>query len=1003
MAITRNAVAAPTPVNAASVAVPYPTNAVGDVLLLTIVTASTPTATPSGWTLVASSTTVTSCATYVYWMPVATVQSGTLTVNFAASGAVRAAMASYSGADTTTAPAATTSTGGPATAITGPSRTYPGNFIFWANGRSAASTLTVEAAATGTWTASEAYENSGTNAITVTDGAYTGTTTSLTATSSASVSWNSVAVGLALAGAAQNFSDNATLAGSGSLTAGGTPGATVPAALSGSGTLSVTVTPQPKSSPALTGSGALSAVVKAGVARTAALTGSGALTAAGAVGSQNFSSSPALTGSGSLSSTVNFKINGTAALTGTGALSAVRRANAFGTAALTGSGSLNGAAGGQTVHVNVALGGTGALSAQISSFDPPPVVPPVITPDNSSTLRNITGYSVQEDAVPLDVASTEGGVGTIQLAIADASDVLDLYGTDIRLVDNFRGSTVGKITNLERSKGLVNVTAISPLGALVGENNAMPMSGTFQEVAEYYLSLGSVNSPIEFDDAVAGIEVVAQGWTGDVWLHLKQLCTANGVEVALVSDGIVFRPVRQVVINPRRLVDVTETLASDDLARSIEINYYNNVWMENTLVYPRSIEETAAEQVYTVEAGQVIEDDIQLTASLYSVMQPVCVADVTTNYSGHSSVYSVRAVDNTIVTPTQWAAGGGKIELTINPDTVTVHVKITGSSDQYYAPYRIAGRVYEPDDPTLIVTPPESTVTAATASRPTEPTAPKPPPEPKTNPTKATKPTKQTAAEKAYAAAQALYKKQQAAYNKAMAKYNAAIKAADLQDKLYQQQADEINALRSAEKDFPSLRIAGTGVWLDKGTLTLPTGVPNTATATDVGVTADSVFVDTVDEAYRNGVYTASQYRGEAHSVSATFTQVNQRSGSGAIQFYTINDFDIDYDGDTIAAFNSQWAGKTFGDFAAQQKSEVITNFENQVFGNVTGARFRWKNAMFRINSAQTADDAIQVTAIRDTLIGDFDYVHSGKTIANFNAEYAGKSLKQFGRVPLGG
>lgn len=619
----------------------------------------------------------------------------------------------------------------------------------------------------------------------------------------------------------------------------------------------------------------------------------------------------------------------------------------------------------------------------------------------SGSKRNITGYSVEEDATPLNLASTEGGVGTIAFALPKRQEALMLYGTDVELDDDYRGTTSGTVTNVTIENGINNLTADSRLGVLVGNTNARPMSGTFESIVRYYLGLGGITEGIYVDPMIRDILIDAPGWSGDGWLNLKQFCIANGAEIALVSNNIVFRPTRTIVLNPRRVVALNETLEKGDIARSVDIAYYNNVWREGVIVYPRTVEETLNATVYQVGAGQVIEDDIQLSVSLASVVQPICVDDVAQNYDGTQSVYSVRGVDNSIITPQIWNAGGGKIELTINDDRTSVHIKITGAADQYYAPYRIAGRMYEAPDLTSIITPPTSTVTAVPAAAPKEPVAPTEPPAPKTDPTKPSKPVKLTAAEAKQAALEATYKKQKAAYDKAMIKYNAAVKAADAETKRVQAEADYLNNLHDNESDYPSLRITGAGVHFDKEVLTLPTGVSVDHTAADTGVTVDCAFVDNIAAAYTVGVAVAQDYTGESHTISATLTQVNQRSGSGAILFYTIADFDIDNAGKTIANFNAAWAGKKISDFNAVQKASVVSNFENQVFGNVCGARFRYGDSMFRILTSKTTQSGIDITATRDTMIEDFNYVHSGQTIADFNALYAGRLLKQFAREPL--
>lgn len=746
--------------------------------------------------------------------------------------------------------------------------------------------------------------------------------------------------------------------------------------------------------------------------------------------------------------------------------------------------------------------------------------------------RTITGYSVQEDATPLDVSSTEGGVGAISFAIAADNDSIMLFDNEIVLVDDIRGTTSGLITGVSVSNGINSVSADSALGVLVGTTQALPKVGTFQTVAEYYLSLGGISTSTYFDPSISDIPVSTSGWYGDAWLNLKQLAMAHGVEIALVSNKIAFRRVRSLLTSIRRLTDFSVSLQRGDIAKAVEIGFYDNFQVLSEVVYPRTADELSAAQVYQVEAGAVLEDDIELTASLSSIDQPTCVADVAQDYDGNQSVYSVRAVDNSVVSPETWAAQGGKIELTLNDDTTSVHIKLTGASDQTYGPYRIAGRMAELDSTNTTILPPgsanpneasDAAITAAAKAKADAAAA--------AAKAKATTSTSTTTSID-YPAAVDDYPWKHAAthglsplrydyrdctdfvawrinrdsgHTKAPWKYtwanlrktngnaigwkhdwelagratgiaptpgaiawfgssagayghvayvqavngnnvtleeynwggnqayhkrtvNKSVVGSFLANpagstktivtttaKAVAAKAAVVEAVKAdatanaavadpaqSEKDYNSLRIVGSGTLINKQTLILPTGAAADRTATDIGVTVENAYVNTIDDAYRVGVYVASRYKGEEHTISGTLSQINQQSGAGNILYKTIEQFNRTYAGNTIADFNAANAGKTIAQFDADQRTDSIgTFFDNQAFGNVCGARFKYANAYWRITSSTITQSGIDITATRDTMIEDFNEAHAGMTIADFNAMYAGKTMKQFGRIPL--
>lgn len=744
--------------------------------------------------------------------------------------------------------------------------------------------------------------------------------------------------------------------------------------------------------------------------------------------------------------------------------------------------------------------------------------------------RNITGYTVQEDATPLDGSSTEGGVGTISFALPEDDNSLALFGTSVQLSDDFRGMTSGTVTGIGLTGGINSVTADSRLGILVGTTTASPITGSFEAVVRYYLRLGGITDGVYFDPRVSGVQVTAPGWKDDVWLKLKQLCITYRVEIAVVATNIVFRPARAVTIDVRKKTDFSVNVAKTDAAQNIEVTYYSNEWVDGEVVYPRTPDEVAAAQVYTVEAGAVLEDDIQLSASVASVLQPICVDDVAQDYDGTQSVYSVRASDNSQVTAQDWTSMGGKIELSVNDDTMSVHIKITASSDQYYGPYRIAGRMKEVTDLNTVIVGPgqQADVAATTTSTSSAGT---------TKTSSATKtvvqdpvatddypwkkntihtlsplgydyrecvdfvawrlnrdagvkhsPWKYTLANLRKTNGNAIgwkhdwelhgwktnitpypgciawfgtsagtnghvaYVQHVTATEVVLEDYNwggthtyhkHTMKRSSVDSFLANprdkpstttvtttassavkpsgtvtttQTANGTTTVVSgtpadspennpadSETDYNSLRIVGTGAIIDKTVLVLPTGVPAGHTVEQTGVTVENVFVSTLEDAYRVGSYVATRFKGEEQTISGTLTKVNQRAGTGFVIGPLISDFDAEYQGMTIAQFNTQWAGKTLGDFKAAQTAKVIDTSDNQVFGNVAGARFRYKDAMYRITTSTTTNTDVEFSATRDTMIADFNAAHAGKTIADFNAQFAGMTLKQFGRVPLQG
>lgn len=82
-------------------------------------------------------------------------------------------------------------------------------------------------------------------------------------------------------------------------------------------------------------------------------------------------------------------------------------------------------------------------------------------------------------------------------------------------------------------------------------------------------------------------------------------------------------------------------------------------------------------EVLNVNAGETAEYTLELSASLSSFQEPEMVTWVGQNHDS-SSVYTVVADDGLPVDPAYWAAQGGNVEITLNDDTRSLSVVLTG-------------------------------------------------------------------------------------------------------------------------------------------------------------------------------------------------------------------------------------------------------------------------------------------------------------------------------------
>lgn len=337
-----------------------------------------------------------------------------------------------------------------------------------------------------------------------------------------------------------------------------------------------------------------------------------------------------------------------------------------------------------------------------------------------------TDFNVQEDATPLAAGDSSGGVGTVSITLPppdfDAFPYVDpslfehygdgtygdgVYGsisTDIyptprdtgwrrirdfgpefflgaaiSLTDTRKGYTLGSVNAVGRNDdGSISFTCLSRLGELnVYGIQADPFVGTLAEALEYYLSLAGISTGWFVDDTIAANPVVFPGWNGELWYRLKQIAVSQDCDLSLVSGVILLRPIRARIATRGRDISRSRTSSVQTLAQAVEVYKYNNRSITNELVYPPG-GWTPDVEIFNVNAGEKTEYTIQLSSSLSSFEVPSHEMFVAESFES-SSVYTVIGSDGLPVSEELWSAQGGKVEFSLNPDTTSLKLALTGA------------------------------------------------------------------------------------------------------------------------------------------------------------------------------------------------------------------------------------------------------------------------------------------------------------------------------------
>lgn len=303
----------------------------------------------------------------------------------------------------------------------------------------------------------------------------------------------------------------------------------------------------------------------------------------------------------------------------------------------------------------------------------------------------VSDYSVEEQATPLAAGDPTGSVGVMEfsLPLPDPDIHPDhpivrygpewMIGQEVEILSDSRyGFTLGVVDAVAPAGGQFQVSCLSRLGELnIFNVRAQPYVGTLKNAFEYYARVAGITSGVVVDESVANRLVSYPGFTGELWYHLKQMAAAQDCDISLVSGTILLRPIRIRVAERGRTIQRAGQTGVGQLARAIEIYWYKTKAITDELVYPPGGWNPEVE-ILNVNAGETLEYTLELSSSLTHFQVPEMVTSVDQYYSD-SSVYTVVADDGFPVPPDAWHRNGGKVEITLNPDTTSLNVVLTGA------------------------------------------------------------------------------------------------------------------------------------------------------------------------------------------------------------------------------------------------------------------------------------------------------------------------------------
>lgn len=198
----------------------------------------------------------------------------------------------------------------------------------------------------------------------------------------------------------------------------------------------------------------------------------------------------------------------------------------------------------------------------------------------------------------------------------------------------------------------------------------------------------------------------------------------------------------------------------------------------------------------------------------------------------------------------------------------------------------------------------------------------------------------------------------------------------------------------TSDSTYSTLRIVGDSIQMNEQSLILPTGVEAWRTGQEFAPTIDNVFMNTLDDAYSAGVRGARRHSGKTVSLSATVTAVNRRGERGTANYPPYSYAQAQWDALNYGQVKTANAGLTYATIKADFYADVQDDFDNQVFGNVVGARYfdRGSARWYRVRDATTEFGTMNIECDDDLLFGDVQTRFDALTYGQVATHFTGRS-----------
>jgi hypothetical protein len=302
---------------------------------------------------------------------------------------------------------------------------------------------------------------------------------------------------------------------------------------------------------------------------------------------------------------------------------------------------------------------------------------------------NVVSYSFTEASTPIRPGDDSGGVGEFGVEVReDPRRTQLLYRDNIILKDTLYGEVTGFINSVSSENENARIGGFSRLGSLNTDAVLPPGEGTLGDLLMMIFNRANILDEIDIEPEIAAREIIYPGFTGNLWIYLKNICTAYQIEVSLVLNRVLVRDLRKRELVLDNVSNESWSVEDVTLGRFIDVEYYNYQYAEDILVYPGGGWSPDV-SVYQVAANEILILDIQVNGYVTSIKQPTPTDFLPIDYSGPDSLYTVSGNDGLVIPASLWTDLGGSINIELVENGSIIRTTINGANFPPLSPFTI--------------------------------------------------------------------------------------------------------------------------------------------------------------------------------------------------------------------------------------------------------------------------------------------------------------------------